>query len=115
MKQRVSKILFIIGIFMIANAVIIPLISWILLFELIITEIHSYTICDMYIQDIAYWTGFLLMLPHLILNIRKDTILKTIAILFIIFWGYLFYCGQWNIAMCSQQKPSEIEVQQHDN
>lgn len=115
MKQRVSKILFIIGIFMIANAVIIPLISWILLLELIITEKHSYTICDMYIQDIAYWTGFLLMLPHLILNIRKDTILKTIAILFIIIWGYWFYCGTWNIAMCSIQKPSEIEVQQHDN
>ena len=57
----------------------------------------------------------LLMLPHLILNIRKDTILKTIAILFIIIWGYWFYCGTWNIAMCSKQKPSEIEIQQHDN
>ncbi len=115
MKQRVSKILFIIGIIMIASAVIIPLTKWILLFEHIITEIHSYTFCGIYIQDIAYWAGFLLMLPHLVLNIRKDTILKTIAILFIIFWGYLFYCGTWNIAMCSVQKPSEIEVQQYDN
>ena len=115
MKQRGSKILFIIGLFMIANAVIIPLTKWILLFEHIITEIHSYTFCGIYIQDIAYWTGFLLMLPHLILNIRKDTILKTIAILFIIIWGYWFYCGSWNIAMCSKQKQSEIEIQQHDN
>ncbi len=94
---------FIIGIIMIIASIILHPLGMIILFGgfLEVGEgFYEYTFWGISDYILLFWGGFILIIPRLLVNIKKDMLLKVFILLGLIFWGYVLFSGELRMTGC---------------